>query len=67
MNKQTSERSWVSGAIILSFGWFLLYATRTTLSSALKDIGEFWALSEGFLVLLHPRFLLICVVAPQAS
>ncbi|MGI6660947.1 MAG: MFS transporter [Bacillota bacterium] len=56
MNKQTSERSWVSGAIILSFGWFLLYATRTTLSSALKDIGEFWALSEGFLGFIASSF-----------
>lgn len=56
MNKQTSKQSWVAGVLIISFGWFLLYATRTALSSALKDIGEYWSLSEGFLGFIASSF-----------
>ncbi len=56
MQKQTQKKSWVIGVIILSLGWFLVYATRTALSSALKDIGDFWSLSEGFLGILSSSF-----------
>lgn len=56
LSAESDKGSWVIGVIILSLGWFLLYATRTALSSALKDIGDFWSLSEGFLGLLSSSF-----------
>lgn len=46
------------GVAVLSLGWLLLYATRTALSSALKDIGDFWGLSEGYLGFLASSFFL---------
>ncbi|QUL98326.1 MAG: MFS transporter [Candidatus Fermentithermobacillus carboniphilus] len=52
------QYSWVKSVVVLSFGWLLLYATRTVLSSTLKDIGDYWGLSEGFLGLISSSFFM---------
>ena len=52
------QSNWMVGVVVLSLGWLLLYATRTALSSALKDIGDFWGLSEGYLGFLSSSFFL---------
>lgn len=54
--QETRKGNWITGVIVLSLGWLLLYATRTALSSALKDIGDFWGLSEGYLGFLSSSF-----------
>ncbi|MGE5580434.1 MAG: MFS transporter [Bacillota bacterium] len=55
--EQTAPKgNWMVGVLVLSVGWLLLYATRTALSSALKDIGDFWGLSEGYLGFLSSSF-----------
>ncbi len=48
--------NWKAGIMVLSLGWLLLYATRTGLSSALKEIGDYWSLSEGYLGFLSASF-----------
>lgn len=51
-----TKGNWMVSVLVLSIGWLLLYATRTALSSALKDIGDFWGLSEGYLGILSSSF-----------
>ncbi len=51
-----TKGNWIAVVIVLCVGWLLLYATRTALSSALKDIGDFWGLSEGYLGFLSSSF-----------
>lgn len=48
--------------MVLSLGWLLLYATRTALSSALKDIGDFWSLSQSYLGFLSSSFFIAYTV-----
>ncbi|MEX0974294.1 MAG: MFS transporter [Bacillota bacterium] len=56
MQKEMRKNTWMAGVIVLSLGWLLLYATRTALSSALKEIGDYWGLSEGYLGFLSSSF-----------
>jgi MFS family permease len=58
LDRENREKSWVPSIVVLSLGWLLLYATRTALSSALKDIGDYWGLSQGFLGFLTSSFFL---------
>lgn len=51
-------RSWAVTVLVLASGWLLLYATRTVLSSAVKEIGEYWGLSQGWLGVLSSAFFM---------
>ncbi len=53
---QKSSRNWVACVMVLAAGWLLLYATRTVLSSALKEIGDYWHLSTSWLGILSSSF-----------
>ncbi len=53
---QKSSKNWVACVMVLATGWLLLYATRTVLSSALKDIGDYWHLSTSWLGILSSSF-----------
>ncbi len=55
---QKSSRNWITSVLVLASGWLLLYATRTVLSSALKDIGDYWGLSQSWLGILSSSFFL---------
>jgi MFS family permease len=57
-NQTRKPGGWLAGVIVLSLGWLLLYATRTALSSALKDIGDYWGLSEAYLGFLSSSFFI---------
>lgn len=50
--------SWTRSVLVLSVGWFLLYAARTILSVTLKDIADYWMLSESVLGLISSSFFL---------
>lgn len=56
MKLQQRPGKWIRSVLVLSFGWFLLYAARTVLSVTLKDIADYWSLSETFLGLLSSGF-----------
>ena len=49
---------YVATVLALSLGWLLLYSARTALSSAMKDIGEYWGLSESYLGFLASSFFI---------
>lgn len=53
--------------IVLSVGWLLIYATRTVLSATLKDIKDFWGLSETYLGLLSSAFFMSYTVLQVPS
>ena len=55
---QKSSKNWITSVLVLASGWLLLYATRTVLSSALKDIGDYWGLSQSWLGILSSSFFL---------
>jgi MFS family permease len=56
---QTGNRDgWLAGVIVLSLGWVLIYAARTALSSALKEIGDYWGLSAAYLGFLSSAFFM---------
>lgn len=48
--------------VVLSFGWFLLYAARTVLSVTLKDIADYWGLTETLLGFLSSGFFMAYTV-----
>lgn len=58
MRIEDRGRNWIPSVIVLSLGWLLIYAARTALSSALKDIGDYWGLSESFLGFLTSSFFI---------
>ncbi len=58
MKLQQRPGKWIRSVLVLSFGWFLLYAARTVLSVTLKDIADYWSLSETFLGLLSSGFFM---------
>ena len=60
MEPKSSNRtsSWTRSVLVLSVGWFLLYAARTILSVTLKDIADYWMLSESVLGLISSSFFL---------
>jgi len=62
LEREKRAESWLPAVIVLSLGWLLLYATRTALSSALKDIGDFWGLSQSYLGFLTSSFFLAYTV-----
>ncbi len=55
---QQRPGKWIRSVLVLSSGWFLLYAARTVLSVTLKDIADYWSLSETFLGLLSSGFFM---------
>ena len=56
--RSTSNNNWIRSVLILSTGWFLLYAARTVLSVTLKDIADYWTLTESALGLISSSFFL---------
>ena len=55
---QHESHRWKRSVMVLSFGWFLIYAARTVLSVTLKDIADYWSLSETFLGFLNSGFFM---------
>jgi len=49
---------YMATVLALSLGWLLLYSARTALSSAMKDIGDYWGLSESYLGFLASSFFI---------
>jgi len=55
---RSESNNWIRSVLILSIGWFLLYAARTVLSVTLKDIADYWTLTESALGLMSSSFFL---------
>ncbi len=53
-----AARRWPVTVLVLASGWLLLYATRTVLSSAVKEIGDYWGLSQSWLGILGSAFFM---------
>jgi MFS family permease len=56
--KTGRQGNWLAGVVVLSLGWVLIYAARTALSSALKEIGDYWGLSTAYLGFLSSSFFI---------
>ncbi len=56
--RSTSNDNWIRSVLVLSTGWFLLYSARTVLSVTMKDIADYWTLTESALGLISSSFFL---------